>query len=103
MYLGIDLGTSSVKAVVTDGAAVVAEASEPLSVSRPGPRMSEQAPDDWWRVVEVVMAKLRGHGPSVDAIGLSGQMHGAVLLDARGQVLRDAILWNDGRSDAECV
>ena len=103
MYLGIDLGTSSVKAVVTDGAAVVAEASEPLSVSRPGPRMSEQAPDDWWRAVEVVMAKLRGHGPSVDAIGLSGQMHGAVLLDARGQVLRDAILWNDGRSDAECV
>ncbi len=103
MYLGIDLGTSSVKAVVTDGAAVVAEASEPLSVSRPGPRMSEQAPADWWRAVEVVMAKLRRHGPSVDAIGLSGQMHGAVLLDARGRVLRDAILWNDGRSDAECI
>ncbi|MYD98391.1 MAG: xylulokinase [Gammaproteobacteria bacterium] len=103
MYLGLDLGTSSVKAVVTDDGAVVAEASEPLTVSRPGPRMSEQAPDDWWGAVERVMAKLRDHGPAVDAIGLSGQMHGAVLLDARERVLRDAILWNDGRSEAECA
>lgn len=103
MYLGLDLGTSSVKAVVTDDGAVVAEASEPLSVSRPGPRMSEQAPGDWWCAVERVMAKLRHRGPAVDAIGLSGQMHGAVLLDDRGRVLRDAILWNDGRSDAQCT
>lgn len=103
MYLGLDLGTSSAKAVVTDEGAVIAEASEPLTVSRPGPRMSEQAPDDWWHAVQRVMAKLSDHGPAVDAIGLSGQMHGAVLLDARGRVLRDAILWNDGRSDAECA
>ena len=103
MYLGLDLGTSSVKAVVTDGGAVVAEASEALTVSRPGPRMSEQAPEDWWRAVCAVVRALRGHASSIEAIGLSGQMHGAVLLDRQGRVLRDAILWNDGRSEAQCA
>ena len=110
MQLGIDLGTSSVKAVVTDvsGSAetatqeVVAEATVPLEISRPGPRMSEQTPEHWWLALEGVMGQLRPHLPRVDAIGLSGQMHGAVLLGEGDEVLRPAILWNDGRADAEC-
>ena len=103
MYLGIDLGTSAVKAVVTDGGEVVAEASEGLTVSRPGPRLSEQVPEDWWRATDAVVRRLKQFAPGVDAIGLSGQMHGAVLLDDRARVLRNAILWNDGRSETECA
>lgn len=102
MYLGIDLGTSAVKAVVTDAGEVVAEASESLAVSRPGPRMSEQSPEDWWLATDAAVRRLRDFAPGIDAIGLSGQMHGAVLLDEQGRVLRNAILWNDGRSEAEC-
>lgn len=110
MQLGIDLGTSSVKAVVTDSGSatddatqeVVAEATAPLDVSRPGPKMSEQNPEHWWQALERAMGQLRSHLPSVDAVGLSGQMHGAVLLGEDDEVLRPAILWNDGRSDAEC-
>ena len=110
MQLGIDLGTSSVKAVVTDASGssetatqeVVAEATVPLAISRPGPRMSEQTPEHWWLALEGVMGQLRPHLPRVDAIGLSGQMHGAVLLGEGDEVLRPAILWNDGRADAEC-
>lgn len=104
MYLGIDLGTSAVKAVVADeDGRVVREASEPLTLHRPEPKHSEQHPDDWWRATCAVVAKLADLAPQIAAIGLSGQMHGAVLLDGRGQVLRPAILWNDGRSEAECA
>lgn len=102
MYLGIDLGTSAVKAVVTDAGEVVAEASESLAVSRPGPRMSEQSPEAWWQATDNAVRRLREFAPGIEAIGLSGQMHGAVLLDEQGRVLRNAILWNDGRSEAEC-
>ncbi len=102
MYLGIDLGTSAVKAVVTDAGEVVAEASVNLTVSRPGPRMSEQSPQDWWQATDAAVRQLRDYAPGIDAVGLSGQMHGAVLLDDGGRVLRNAILWNDGRSEAEC-
>ena len=104
MYLGLDLGTSSVKVVVMgDAGTVVAEATEPLAVLRPGPRMSEQKPEAWWQATCAAVAALRDFAPRIKAVGLSGQMHGAVLLDRRGDVLRNAILWNDGRSDAECV
>ena len=110
MQLGIDLGTSSVKAVVTDASGstetatqeVADEATVPLAISRPGPRMSEQTPEHWWLALEGVMGQLRPHLPRVDAIGLSGQMHGAVLLGEGDEVLRPAILWNDGRADTEC-
>lgn len=103
MYLGLDLGTSSVKAVVMgDDGGIVDEASAPLAISRPGPRMSEQHPEDWWQAACRAVSELEEHAPRIEAIGLSGQMHGAVLLDHRGDVLRDAILWNDGRSEAEC-
>ena len=104
MYLGIDIGTSSVKAVLLDAAqATVAQGSAPLTVSRPHPGFSEQDPQEWWRAtvqaVGQLPAVLRGE---VRALGLSGQMHGATLLDAGGAVLRPAILWNDGRCAAEC-
>ena len=102
MYLGIDLGTSAVKAVVTDAGEVVAEASESLTVSRPGPRMSEQSPEAWWQATDTAVRRLREFASGIRAIGLSGQMHGAVLLDEQGHVLRNAILWNDGRSEVEC-
>ncbi len=108
MYLGIDLGTSEVKALLLDGnGRIVGQAGAPLTVSRPQPLWSEQEPLDWRRAMDLAVASLRGtHAEAfaqVRAIGLSGQMHGAVLLGEQDEVLRPAILWNDGRSHAECV
>jgi len=106
--VGLDLGTSAVKAVLVgaDGA-VVAQASAPLAVSRPRPGWSEQDPAAWWRAADAAMRALREQTGAawraVGAIGLSGQMHGATLLDAADTVLRPAILWNDGRSAAQCA
>ena len=108
MYLGIDIGTSGVKAVlVSEAGAIVATAARELALSHPAPLWSEQDPDAW---------SMRRSAPStispprhprevaqVRGIGLSGQMHGATLLDADGRPLRPAILWNDGRSHAECA
>ncbi|MGF1688237.1 xylulokinase [Photobacterium japonica] len=105
MYIGIDLGTSGVKAIaMADTGEIVASHSVALTVSRPQPLWSEQAPQDWWQATCEAMTAL---GQQVDlqqvkAIGLSGQMHGATLLDRHGDVLRPAILWNDGRCEAEC-
>ena len=108
MYLGIDLGTSEIKVLLLDERhRVVATASAPLVVSRPLPLHSEQNPADWWQALDAAMRRLRDAEPEampqVRAIGLAGQMHGAVLLDASDEVLRPAILWNDGRSGAQCV
>ena len=105
MYLGLDIGTSAVKAVVLDGCgATVAQASAPLLVSRPHPLWSEQNPLDWWSATNKAVTELDASVRSrIRAVGLSGQMHGAVLLDRAGQALRPAILWNDGRSAAQCV
>ena len=105
MFLGIDLGTSSVKALLIDDSGnVVDAAAAALSISRPQPLWSEQDPGEWWRAAEVAVRALSKRGrAAVRAVGLSGQMHGAVLLDAADQVIRPAILWNDGRSGAECV
>jgi xylulokinase len=107
-YLGLDIGTSSVKALLIDGEQrVVAEASAPLSVSRPHPLWSEQNPDDWVEGVQATVEAISGQAPSAFAalagLGLSGQMHGATLLDANDRPLRPAILWNDVRSFAECA
>ncbi len=106
-YLGLDLGTSELKALLLrDDHHVVATLGAPLTVHRPQPLWSEQHPADWWGACESVMQRLaREHADAmadVAAIGLSGQMHGAVLLDDQGEVLRPAILWNDGRSAAQC-
>ncbi len=107
MFLGIDLGTSEVKLLLLDErGSIVATAGAPVPLSRPQPLWSEQDPADWWRATESAVAALRAaHGSAfarVRAIGLSGQMHGAVLLGADDEVLRPAILWNDGRSHREC-
>ena len=104
MFLGIDIGTSAVKVVAVDeNGAVVSQSAEELSVSRPGPLMSEQSPADWWAATNKAVANIDASVRSgVQAIGLSGQMHGAVLVDEKDKAVRPAILWNDGRSLAEC-
>jgi xylulokinase len=105
MYLGLDLGTSGLKGILVDDAqTVVAEASAPLTVSRPQDGWSEQSPADWIAAAEQVLSALSGAGLSrLKAIGLSGQMHGATLLDAADNVLRPCILWNDTRAHAEAA
>jgi len=106
MYLGIDIGTSSVKTVLFDrDQRLIAQASQPLTVQRPHAGWSEQEPDAWWRAVEAsIDAVARDHAlADLRGIGLSGQMHGAVCLDHDDRVLRPAILWNDGRAMAECA
>ena len=107
-FLGLDIGTSSVKALLVDvDQRTIAETSVPLSVSRPFPLWSEQDPDDWVEGVEAAVGAIRRDAPgefaALAGIGLSGQMHGATLLDAHDKPLRPAILWNDGRSFAECA
>jgi xylulokinase len=106
MYLGLDIGTSSVKAALFGAdQRLIGQTSRPLEVSRPRPGWSEQDPEAWWAAVETAVEALAAaHGlGGLRGIGLSGQMHGAVLLDADDRVLRPAILWNDGRAGAECA
>ncbi len=105
MYIGLDLGTSGLKGVLIDDAqAVLAEATAPLTVSRLQEGWSEQSPADWVAAAEAVMDALAQHGlGQVRAIGLSGQMHGATLLDHADEVLRPCILWNDTRSHEEAA
>ena len=107
MYLGLDFGTSSVKGVLMDAKQkIIATASSPLKVSRPHPGWSEQNPEHWWKAANTVVAALRKQKPkqvaAVEGIGLSGQQHGATLIDKNGKPLRPCILWNDARSGREC-
>ncbi len=105
MYLGLDLGTSGLKGIlIDDDQRVVAEATAPLTVSRPQDGWSEQSPADWIVAAEAVVGALPADGrAAIRGIGLSGQMHGATLLDASDDVLRPCILWNDTRSHAEAA
>lgn len=109
MYLGIDLGTSGVKAMLIDaGQKVIGSASgKEVETSRPHPGWSEQDPADWIRATEEAIAALRAGHPAefsaVRGIGLSGHMHGATLLDADDKVLRPCIMWNDTRSHREAA
>ncbi len=101
---GLDVGTSGVKglALDADGSVVAgADAGYPLSTPRPG--WAEQDPEDWWRAAQAVLAQLRAAAGAPEGIGLSGQMHGLVALDAHDRVLRPAIIWNDQRTGEECV
>lgn len=107
MYLGLDFGTSSVKGVLMDDhQKLIATATSPLKVSRPHPGWSEQNPESWWKAANLVVAALRKAKPkavaAVKGIGMSGQQHGATLIDKNGKVLRPCILWNDARSFVEC-
>jgi xylulokinase len=100
---GLDVGTSSLKglAVGEDGA-VLASAEEEYPFATPRPGWTEQDPELWWRAAERVLERLRREAGEPRGIGLSGQMHGLVALDAADRVLRPAILWNDQRTAAEC-
>src|SRR5437868_14038418 len=103
----MDIGTSGVRAVLVNGAgAIVATGARELALSHPAPLWSEQDPDAWVDAATGAVDDLASHHPrevaQVRGIGLSGQMHGATLLGEDGRPLRPAILWNDGRSQAEC-
>ena len=105
--LGIDISTTSAKALLVDSSGrVVASHSTPQPISQPKPLWSEQNPSDWWAgIAESIRGALSQAGVSGDAvtgIGLTGQMHGLVMLDAAGKVLRPSILWNDQRTQAQC-
>lgn len=107
VYLGIDIGTSGTKTLaIREDGTVLASATHEYPLSSPRPGWSEQSPEDWWQAsVAGVRSVLAAAGISpveVKGIGLSGQMHGSVFLDAAGEVIRPALLWNDQRTAAEC-
>lgn len=106
-FLGIDTSTTGSKALVIDeGGEVIAVASSPHTLQTPRPLWSEQDPDEWWEAVSVsirsVLEQAEIGGEAIRAVGLTGQMHGLVLLDEAGKVLRPAILWNDQRTQKQC-
>ena len=97
--VGLDVGTTGVKAVaISPDGELLATAEERYPLSTPRPGWAEQDPEDWWRAAQAALARLPD-GP----VGLSGQMHGLVVLDEADRVLRPAILWNDQRTGAECA
>jgi xylulokinase len=107
LLLGIDVSTTGAKALLIDSSGrVVASATTPLTLSTPRPLWSEQAPEDWYagvaKSIREALQKVGRAGGDVAAVGLTGQMHGLVLLDEAGNVLRPAILWNDQRTAAQC-
>lgn len=109
MYLlGIDIGTSGVKALLIDASgAVVASASESYPLYTPQPLWAEQDPNDWWqatcKVIRHLLAQSGVPASAIRGVGLSGQMHGSVFLDERGESIRPALLWCDQRTAAECA
>lgn len=107
MLLGIDISTTGAKALLIDQkGTVVSSATTSLSLSTPKPLWSEQNPQDWWTAIKKsihqVIRDEQIHSGEISAIGMTGQMHGLVLLDNQGEVLRPAILWNDQRTAAQC-
>ena len=107
IFLGLDISTTSAKALlINELGAVISSATTPLTVSTPHPLWSEQDPRDWWTAMAKSIRQALTHagisGSDVTSIGLTGQMHGLVLLDEHGEILRPAILWNDQRTGAQC-
>ncbi|CAN5281350.1 xylulokinase [soil metagenome] len=105
LFLGLDVGTSGVKALLVDEAGEVeASATSPLSLSTPQPGWAEQDPEMWWSAAVASFQQLLagGAGARVAAVGISGQMHSSVFLNGRGEVIRPALLWCDGRTTREC-
>jgi len=107
LVLGIDVSTTATKAILVDPEGTLrGSSSAAYDVSMPRPLWSEQEPADWWdaarSAIRAALTSADASGADVEAVGLTGQMHGAVMLDAAGAVLRPAILWNDQRTAAEC-
>jgi xylulokinase len=105
LFLGLDVGTSGVKAVLVDRSGdVVASATTGLTLQTPKPGWAEQDPDAWWAasVKSITDVRAKVPGMKVSAVGISGQMHSSVFLDRDGKVIRPALLWCDGRTTAEC-
>jgi xylulokinase len=103
MLLGIDVSTTSVKALLVDNnGEIVKSSTTPLTLSNPRPLWSEQNPEDWWQAAITSIKQVVPDSDDIAAIGLTGQMLGLVLLDDAGDVLRPAILWNDQRCAEEC-
>ena len=102
-YIGIDLGTSACKGILTDRTGtVLAEHSVSYPVSTPHANWSEQEPADWYRAAKEILSVLsKGKEEEIRGVGIAGQMHGLVMLDDQDEVIRPAILWNDGRSATE--
>jgi xylulokinase len=108
MFIGIDIGTSSVKSVLLDeNDTIIASESAALTVQRPHENWSEQNPEDWWKATLATIDALAAKHPTlvsaVSGMGLSGQQHGATCIDRFDKVIRPCILWNDGRSPIECA
>jgi len=106
LFLGLDVGTSGVKALLVDPAGdVAAAATTPLTLQTPHPGWTEQDPGAWWQASLASIADLLKQVPraTVAAVGISGQMHSSVFLDRAGAVIRPALLWNDGRTGEECA
>jgi xylulokinase len=108
MFLGIDVGTGGTRAVLVDrrGLVVASAASEHAAIQSEHIGWAEQEPEDWWRAareaIAGVMVQAELAGAEIQAIGLTGQMHGCVMLDAEGKVLRPALIWCDQRTQPEC-
>src|SRR5262245_56724848 len=105
--LGLDVGTTGAKALICDERGQVrATATSEYPLSTPFPLWSEQNPADWWRgtqdALRAVIKESGAEAKQIAGLGLTGQMHGAVFLDERGEVIRPALLWNDQRTAAEC-
>ena len=105
MFLGLDIGTGGTRAVLVNaqGKLVAAASAEHAPFRSPQPGWAEQDPEDWWRAAkQAIREVVAASGAKVEAVGLTGQMHGAVMLDASGDVLRPSLIWCDQRTDAEC-
>src|SRR5215213_1650361 len=105
VFLGVDVGTSGVKAILVDPAGdVVASATTALTLATPRPGWAEQDPEAWWRASVASIRRVTESAPDarVAGVGISGQMHSSVFLDRSGDVIRPALLWCDGRTTAEC-
>src|SRR5207344_2792341 len=104
-FLGLDVGTSGVKAIlVAPSGEIEASATTPLELSTPKPGWAEQDPNAWWAASVSAIKSVLAARPNarVVSVGISGQMHSSVFLDKSGQVIRPALLWCDGRTTAEC-
>ncbi len=107
MLLGVDVGTGGTRAVLVDegGRVVASQASEHRAIRSEEIGWAEQDPDDWWRAAQEAISgamQMAGGGGEVEAVGLTGQMHGCVMLDESGAVLRPALIWCDQRTQPEC-